>query len=64
MPRTSETPEQRAARTAKARATFLARFSSPEEKAEYYRSIVARRADRQKPGELNVPSDPVPDHAG
>ena len=67
MPRTSETLEQRQARTAKARATFDSRFSSPEERSAYFKAIVQRREDRrratQSGAEQNVPSD-SPDHAG
>lgn len=43
MARTNETPDQKRARTAKARATFQSRFSSPEERSEYYRQIVLKR---------------------
>lgn len=60
MPRTSETLEQRRARTAKARATFNSRFSTPEERTAYFKAIVQRREDRrratQSGAEQNDPS--------
>ena len=64
MPRTSETPEQRKARTEKARATLAARFSSPEERTAHYRRVAQARWNPTQSGAENVPSDPVPDHAG
>lgn len=64
MPRTSETPEQRQARTAKARETLASRFSSPEERSAHYRRVAAARWHPTQSGAENVRSEPPDRHAG
>ena len=43
MPRTSETPEQRRARTEKAREAFRRKFATPEELSAFYIELNRRR---------------------
>ena len=61
MPRTNETPEQRKARTAKARATLAARFSSPEERTAHYRRVAQARWNPTQSGAENDRQSEVPD---
>lgn len=61
MARTKETPEQRKARTDKARATFAARFPDEESRRAYYKEMARRRwaSDRSGESDAQDPNRPA-----
>lgn len=64
MPRTNETPEQRKARTSKARETLAQKFADDEARREHYRQMaIARWANRKDAGGPDAHhAAPEPDH--